>query len=126
MLEELDELEADLNTDEPEFEELADQAESGKSGDLPEVPAGFAAAPACPKMTKALLLKQAIMYDHDSGWEQGQVMVVTGRGAVEKSCVIIFESLPGEKVTMQLSKDTYCSDNDFSKGKWFMLVNKNQ
>ena len=77
------------------------------------------------KMTKALLLKQAIMYDHDSGWEQGEVMVVTGRGAVEKSCVIIFESLPGEKVTMQLSRDTYCSDNDFSKGKWFMLVDKN-
>ena len=63
---------------------------------------------------------------HDSGWGQGQVMVVTGRGAVEKSCVVIFESLPSEKVTMQLSKDTYCSDNDFSKGKWFMLVNKNQ
>ena len=93
---------------------------------MPQVPVGFAAAPMCPKMTKALLLKQAIMYDHDSGWEQGEVMVVTGRGAVEKSCVIAFELLPGEKVTMQLSKDTYCSNNDFSKGKWFMLVNKNQ
>ena len=121
-LEALEELEAELNMDVPEFEDLADQAESCKSGDLPQVPTGFAAAPACPKMTKALLLKKLIMYDHDSGWEQGEIMVVTGRGAAEKSCVVVFELLPSEKVTLQLSKDTYCSENDFSKGKWFMLA----
>ena len=72
-LEALEELEADLNVDVPEFEDLADQAESCKSGDMPQVPVGFAAAPACPKMTKALLLKQAIMYDHDSGWAGSKV-----------------------------------------------------
>ena len=55
-----------------------------------------------PKMTKALLLKQAIMYDHDSGWEQGEIIVVTGRGAVEKSCVLIFEFLPAKGSRMRL------------------------
>ena len=84
-------VEAELQLDAPEYEELADQVEAEKSGDLPTIPSGFVAAPECPKLTKKTLVGETIMYDHDSGWEPGKVEIVSGRGS-DRLCMIMFDA----------------------------------
>ena len=129
VTDEAEELEAELQLDVPEYEELANQGEADKSGELPTMPSGFAAAPECPKMTKKALVGETIMYDHDSGWELGRIEIVSGRGS-DKLCMITFDSTSwvdvhsGEKLSLHLSKEKYCINNDFTKGKWFHVIAK--
>ena len=129
ITDEIEQAEAELQLDVPEYEELANQDEGDKSGELPTIPSGFAAAPECPKMTKKTLVGETIMYDHDSGWELGSIEIVSGRGS-DKLCMIIFDATSwvdmhsGEKLSLHLSKEKYCVNNDFTKGKWFHVIAK--
>ena len=127
ITDEIEQAEAELQLDVPEYEELANQDEADKSGGLPTIPFGFAAAPECPKMTKKTLVGETIMYDHDSGWELGRIEIVSGRGS-DKLCMIAFDATSwvdvhsGEQLSLRLSKKKYCNNNNFAKGKWFHII----
>ena len=129
LTDEMEQLEAEMRLDVPEYEELATQDEADKSGELPTIPSRFAAAPECPEMTKKTLVGETIMYDHDSGWELGKIEIVSGRGS-DKLCMISFDATSwvdvhsGEQLSLHLSKETYCNTNDFTEGKWFHVIAK--
>ena len=62
---------------------MADNSEVESSGIALEVPEGMRALPVseCPELSKKGIGHHMIMFDWDSGWELGQVLLCKGIGA---------------------------------------------
>ena len=103
-----------------EYNELAQQGEMEKSGDELEVPSGYIALPACPRLSKSTLEGTHLMFEWDSGWEFGMILRVSGRQSEERVCLVQFAYVDDQQ-TVELHTSNYYTDNN-KDGIWVSLV----
>ena len=108
-----------------EYNELAQQGEMEKSGEELEVPSGFAAVGACPKLTKELEGKISyVLFEWDSGWELGRIVRVNGRKLNERQCLVQFDVADhdmSDQQVVELRLDNYYTSTN-NEGIWVLLV----